>query len=125
MESFTTSALIFVALIANAFSKIMIMLLGVIIAFLAIPQSRAAAMLGIAIISAFAGGILIEVYSVERSWTTTFAMSLSFGAGFMVYPFLTFFRKFNNLVSKDDEIVELLYNKMKSYLKKSLAEDKK
>ena len=66
------------------------MLLGVIIAFLAIPQSRAAAMFGIAIVNAFAGGILIETYSSEQSWTVAFAMSISFGAGFIVYPFLTF-----------------------------------
>lgn len=112
----TTSTLVFATLVAKALTKIMLMLFGVIIAFLAIPQSRAAAMLGIAIVSAFAGGILIEGYSVEQNWTLPVALSVAFGSGFIVYPFLTFFKKFNQLVSEDNEIVELLFKAFKSGL---------
>lgn len=124
LSTITASVVVFITLVANAFTKIMLMLLGVIIAFLAIPQSRAAAMLGIAIVSAFAGGILIETYSVQQSWTMAFAMSTAFGAGFIVYPFLTFFRKFNELVNQDKEVVELLFNAFKRVLKKYLKSKK-
>jgi hypothetical protein len=121
MDLFSTLAagvIVFATLVANAFSKIMLMLLGVIIAFLAIPQSRVAAMLGVAVISAFAGGVIIEAYASQQNWTLPFAISVSFGAGFLVYPFLTFFRKFNDLVSQDKEIVELLYKEFKRKVKK-------
>lgn len=96
------------------------MLFGVIIAFLAIPQSRAAAMFGVAVISAFAGGLLIESYSAQQNWSVSFAMSLAFGAGFIVFPFLSMFKKFNELVSQDKEIVELLYGAFKKIIKKVL-----
>lgn len=117
----TASLVVFITLIANAFTKIMLMLLGAIIAFLALPQSRAAAMFGIAVISAFAGGIIIDVYSVQESWPSAAALCVAFGCGFLVYPFLIFFRKFNILVSNDDEIVELLFSASKSRLKKFLG----
>lgn len=120
MSTVTASAVLFITLVAQAFTKIMLMLLGVIIAFLAIPQSRVAAMLGIAVISAFAGGILIQVHSVQENWTIPFAMSISFGCGFIVFPFLTFFRKFNELVNQDKEVVELLFGVFKKTLKKFL-----
>jgi len=122
-----TALTVFIALIANAFTKIMLMLLGAIIAFLALPQSRAAAMFGIAVISAFSGGILIEVYSSQENWPMAAALGVAFGCGFLVYPFLTFFRKFNELVNNDDEIVEILFVAMKKFLKRfiRISVDKK
>jgi len=121
METPTTSLVLFITLIANSFSKIMLMLLGVIIAFLAIPQTRAAAMLGVAVISAFAGGILIQLYQAEQSWVDSLAMSLSFGVGLFVYPFLAIFKKFNTLINQDNEIAEVLFDGFKRLLKKFIG----
>ena len=125
VETMTAGLAAFIALVANSFTKIMLMLVAVFITFLAIPQSRAAAMLGVAIFSAFAGGILIELHSVEQNWGSALAVSISFGLGFMVYPFLTFFRKFNDLVSKDQEIADLLFAALKSRLGKLLKAEEK
>ncbi len=118
----TSALVVFTTLVANAFTKIMLMLLGVIIAFLAIPQSRAAAMFGIAVISAFAGGILIESHSVHKHWSDAFELSLAFGCGFLVYPFLSYFKKFNELVSQDKEIVELVFATFKKLLNRLLKQ---
>jgi hypothetical protein len=109
----------FIALVAQAFPKIMIMLIGVFIAFLAIPQSRAAAAFGIAIMSAFAGGILVQLYSVQSPGTSDFIYGLvCFGTGLIVFPFLSFFKKFNDLVDQDKEIVELVFNAFKKFIKR-------
>ncbi len=81
-------------------------------------------MFGIAVASAFAGGILIQLYATEHNWGLAAGMASAFGAGFVVYPFLTFFRKFNVLVSQDDEIVELLFAAMKKFIKKFIKTNK-
>lgn len=109
-------------LISKAFLKILVMLLGVLIAFLTVPQTRVAAMLGVAILSSFAGGTLMELYSEQQNWSVAFSTSLAFGAGFVVYPFLTFFRKFNELVNQDQEIVETIFSAMKRKIKSVLAD---
>jgi hypothetical protein len=111
-------------LVSNAAAKIFLMLAGVVISFLAIPQTRAAAMFGVAIISAFAGGILIEGYHVHNNWSDMFSMSLAFGIGFLVYPLLSLFKRFNELVSNDQEAVELIYAALKRKIFKLLSIDK-
>lgn len=100
-------------LFTKAFTKIILMLIAVLITFLVIPQSRIAAMLGVAVLSSFAGGMLIETISAERHWTLSMATAVSFSAGFVVFPLMMMFTKFYSLLSSDDVFHQAIYTKVR------------
>lgn len=114
--------LAFGILISKAFATIVVMLLAVLITFLAIPQSRLASMFFVAILSAFGGGLLIQLFATDRSWSEAFTLAVAFGAGFGVYPMLMMFTKFYSLLSADDQLHQAIYTRVRKILLSKIDE---
>lgn len=114
VESITAGIVAFISLISAAFTKIMLMFMAVLMVFMLIPQTRAAQMFGVAVMSSFIGGTLIHVISEGATWEMVTWVSVSFGAGMMVFPFLMVFSNVYKLMSQDQELYQTIYNKIKN-----------
>jgi len=114
IETVASAVFAFISLISAAFTKIMLMFMAVLMVFMLIPQTRAAQMFGVAVMSSFVGGTLIHVISEGVTWTMVTWVSVSFGAGMMVFPFLMVFSNVYKLMSQDQELYQTIYEKIKS-----------
>lgn len=115
LESISAALIAFISLISAAFTKIMIMFMTVLMVFFFIPQSRAASMLGVAVVSSFLGGTIIHLITLQASLSLVTWVSFSFTLGLAVFPFLMIFSQFYNIMSQDRDLHQRLYNSFKSF----------
>jgi hypothetical protein len=113
IEAATSAIFSFISLISAAFTKIMLVFMAVLMVFMLIPQSRAANMFIVAVLSSFIGGTLIHVISEGATWEMVTWVSVSFGVGLMVFPFLMIFSNVYNLLSQDKELHQEIYITLK------------
>lgn len=106
------------ALMGKAFSKIFIALIGTLVFFLMVPQSRTARIFVAAMLCAVVVGFLMHLFGLAKEWDDAVAHSMSFVGGFFSFTLLTVFTRFHMLASNDRVLLDGIYHKVRGWLLK-------
>lgn len=97
------------ALFSKSFLKILLVLGGMLMVFLMFPYSRTANLFLAGLIGSFIGGVLLQLASVQLSWTLLTACSISLAIGVILLPLLHIVSQLSYKVMEDQELVDDLY----------------
>lgn len=108
---------VFTTFFISALSKIILFILGFIMVFVLLPQTRTASHFLCGFIGACVGGLILQSYTVAHvSFPQYLALCLAVGIGASIIPFFILFKKVFTLFAADEELAQTIYEFLRTFL---------